>query len=76
MYLSEMPKYRLQINGCQLQLRQVPDSKVFTSYAGGLEVRLVLNSEVKVLGGQTQHQKQFVRNLFRDDEIKTLMLKC
>lgn len=49
MKLCEMPRYRLSIKHCQLELRQV-DPKVFTSYAQ-LEVRMIINGEVKVLGG-------------------------
>ena len=49
MKLCEMPRYRLSIKHCQLELRQV-EPKVFTSYAQ-LEVRMIIKGEVKVLGG-------------------------
>jgi|LauGreDrversion4_2_1035121.scaffolds.fasta_scaffold111191_2 hypothetical protein len=53
MYLSDMPKYRLQFSSCRFHLRKVPSSEIFTSYAG-LEVRLIITDpNVKVLGGQT-----------------------
>ncbi len=55
-------------------MRKVPSSEVFTSYAG-LEVRLIITDpNVKVLGGQTQFKSQFAKSLFRDDEIKCLLL--
>ena len=74
MCLSDMPKYRLSITECNFHLRKVPSSEVFTSYAG-LEVRLIITDpNVKVLGGQTQFKSQFAKSLFRDDEIKCLLL--
>ena len=75
MCLSDMPKYRLSIAECSFHLRKVPSSEVFTSYAG-LEVRLIITDpNVKVLGGQTQFKSQFAKSIFRDDEVKCLLLK-
>jgi hypothetical protein len=45
---------------------------VFTSYAN-LEARLIIN-KCKLIGADTEQKRGYVKNLYRDEEIKTLVL--
>lgn len=84
MKLSDMPMYRLAIENFKLQLRKVKASQqIFTSY-GTLEVRLLITkAEITEERLKTKknypeernfNRQVYVRSLFRDEEVRTLIL--
>lgn len=90
MNLCEMAMYRLAIENFKLQVRKVkPSQQIFTSY-GTLEVRLIINkaelterrvgSNVNLQnpemsrGYNRQRGSTYARSLFRDEEIRTMIL--
>ena len=90
MKLSDMPMYRLGIENFKLQVRKVKHSQqIFTSY-GTLEVRILVqkaeiterrvgyqglhNPEEGNTRGYNRRGQQYVRSLFRDEEIRTKIL--
>ena len=83
MKLSDMQMYRLAIENFKLQVRKVKSSQqIFTSY-GTLEVRLLITkaeiTERRVGSpensrGYNRRGHAYVRSLFRDEEIRTMIL--
>lgn len=59
------------LNDFTLEMKRVNSSEVFTSYAN-LEVRLIVHSFKPFLGEKIQPTR-FPTNLFRDDEMKTII---
>ena len=74
--MCDMLHARLAITKLQMQLRKVESTqKVFTSYAT-LEIRLVIHETVVVQTTNVSGPRPYVKSLFRDDEIRTMLLSA
>jgi hypothetical protein len=71
--VTDLSEKVILVTSWALELKRVDSDSVFTSY-GGIEVRLIVHSFKPNLS-ETLHPTRWPVNLYRDDEIKTLILQ-
>lgn len=69
--ISDLEKNVIVITDWTLEMAKVNSADVFTSY-GGIEIKLIVKSFTAVLKEKVE-LKRYPVNLYRDDEIKTLV---